>query len=246
MSAAMSYRSRRAASGLMRASLLAVTLAACAPETAIPPAALAEPAAPPQAFYRRAEASGQTVWRIDPQRSLISVTVRRDGALARLGHDHVVASHDVAGWVAPGMHQADLYFRLDQLRVDEAPLRRAAGLDTQPSDDAIDGTRRNMLTRALDAERFPLVLMHVAQAAAGRPFEVRITLHGVTRTMTIPVASTPLDGDAGAGIIASGAVSLKQSDFGIAPFAVLGGALAVKDRLEVRFRLVAQRASAPG
>lgn len=236
MKAANSYQGRRTLPGLM----LATLLAACAPETAMPPAAPAEPAAQ-QAFYRRAEASGQTVWRIDPQRTVISVTVRRDGALARLGHDHVVASHDMAGWVAPGMRQADLYFRLDQLRVDEAALRRAAGLDTQPSDDAIDGTRRNMLTRALDAARFPLVLMHVAQGAAGRPLDVRITLHGVTRTMTIPVASTPLDGDAAAGIVASGAVSLNQSDFGIVPFAVLGGALAVKDRLEVRFRLVAQR-----
>lgn len=244
MRATMSYQGRRVAPSPMLAALLAVTLAACAPETARPPATPAEPVAR-QAFYQRAEASGQTVWRIDPRRTLISITVRRDGALARLGHDHVVASHDVAGWVAPGMSQADLYFRLDQLRVDEAALRRAAGLDTQPSDDAIDGTRRNMLTRALDAERFPLVLMHVTRAAAGQPLGVRITLHGVTRTMDIPVATSPLDGDAAAGIVASGAVSLNQSDFGIVPFAVLGGALAVKDRLEVRFRFVAQRRGAP-
>jgi hypothetical protein len=43
-----------------------------------------------------------------------------------------------------------------------------------------------------------------------------------------------------AGITASGELTLKQSDFGITPFSVLGGALAVQDQLELRFELSAQ------
>jgi hypothetical protein len=40
-------------------------------------------------------------------------------------------------------------------------------------------------------------------------------------------------------LVASGSMAIRQSDFGIVPFSVLGGALQVHDRLEMRFRLVA-------
>jgi hypothetical protein len=35
-------------------------------------------------------------------------------------------------------------------------------------------------------------------------------------------------------------MSFNQSDFGIVPFSVLGGALQVRDRLDLSFRIVAQ------
>jgi len=49
---------------------------------------------------------------------------------------------------------ADFYVPLEQLVVDEPGLRTEAGFDTQPSPEAIEGTRRNMLTNTLDAETF--------------------------------------------------------------------------------------------
>jgi polyisoprenoid-binding protein YceI len=174
--------------------------------------------------------------RIDSKRSLIAVTVRRGGLLARLGHDHVVASRQIEGGVAADRNSADFQFRLDQMTVDEAELRAAAGLDKQPDADAIEGTRRNMLTKVLDAERFPLVKVRAQRGApAGAPMQVAITLHGVTRVMAIPVQ---LAESAGA-ITATGTVNLKQTDFGLTPFSLLGGALAVQDQLELRFTLVA-------
>jgi len=41
------------------------------------------------------------------------------------------------------------------------------------------------------------------------------------------------------GLVVSGRLSFKQSDFGIVPLAVLGGALQVEDRVDLRFRIVA-------
>ena len=229
---AKTTRGRRAVLALACATLLA----ACAtppPPPEAPQAATAFDV--PDGFYRRAEAQGQKVWRIDAPASLISITVRRAGALARLGHDHVVASRNINGFVAPRAGRADFQFRPDQLSVDEALLRAEAGLDTQPSADAIEGTRRNMLTRVLDAQRFPVVLVHVTQAAPDAPIKAAITLHGVTRNVDI-AARSEARGD---GIIVSGTLSLNQSDFGIVPFSVLGGAIAVQDQLELRFRIVA-------
>ncbi|WP_295999369.1 YceI family protein [Rugamonas sp.] len=184
--------------------------------------------------YRQARAQGQQVLRIDPQRSLIAINVRRGGTLARFGHDHVVAARAIEGRVAPQRQRADFQFRLDQMTVDEAALRTEAGFDTQPSADAVDGTRTNMLTRVLDAEHYPLVKVH-AEGGGDGALTVSITLHGVTRTQTMAVRMERRDG----ALTVSGSVNLKQTDFALVPFAVMGGALAVQDQMELRFRLVA-------
>ncbi|MYM84718.1 YceI family protein [Duganella sp. FT50W] len=176
------------------------------------------------------------VLRIDSAQSLIAVTVRRGGMLARLGHDHVVASHTVTGTVSPSRNIADFTFRLDEMKVDEADLRQIAGLDKQPSADAIDGTRYNMLNKVLDAERYPLVRVHAERIAAGQPLQVTITLHGVTRSMAIPAELREAQGV----INVKGTVNLKQTDFGLTPFSVMGGAMSVQDQMELRFDLTAR------
>lgn len=225
-----------------------VPAAAAAPAPTTPGAADAKMDAATLAPYQRARQRGQQVLSIAPGRSLIAVTVRRGGAFARFGHDHVVASRAVSGLVAPAAGLADFSFRLDQLSVDETELRNQAGLDTQPSADAIAGTRHNMLVKVLDAERYPLVKVHVERgAAAGAasnadanadadvPLAVSITLHGVSRTLTIPVR---IERERNT-LRASGTARFKQSDFGIVPYSLMGGALAVQDQLELRFELVA-------
>jgi hypothetical protein len=186
--------------------------------------------------YRTAAASGGAVYAIDPGASLIAVTVRRSGLMARLGHDHVVAGHTLAGFAAPGMGRADVSFRLDQLTVDEPRLLRDAGIATSPSPEAVEGTRKNMLGPVLDAERYPVVALHAELPADGR-LRVAVTLHGTTRRLEIPAA---VQVDA-AQVTASGTARLKQTDFGITPFSVGAGLLAVQDELEVRFHIVARR-----
>jgi polyisoprenoid-binding protein YceI len=199
------------------------------------PSASPVPAPVPDDASKSALPDVGPVLNIDSARSLIAVTVRRGGALARLGHDHVIASHDVTGTVQPSQNRADFQFRLDQMKVDETDLRRQAGLETQPSADAIDGTRTNMLTKVLDAERYPLVTVHAVRGAAGDPLDVAITLHGITRSYRIPV---DLHEENGA-MTVSGTLTLNQTDFGLIPFSVMGGAMAVQDRMELRFTLLA-------
>ena len=219
---------------MKRALLLAALLAGCAavaPPAPVPPATADNAAG----WYRQAQAAGSKVLVIDPAQSLIAVTVRRGGVLARLGHDHVVASHAVTGYAAPAQGRADFSFRLDQMTVDEPALRREAGFDTQPSEAAIAGTRTNMLTRVLEAERFPVVALH-AEQAPGAAMRLAITLHGVTRTVAAP---TRLESSAD-GVTASGTLQLRQTDFGITPMSVMAGAMTVLDTMELRYRIVAR------
>jgi polyisoprenoid-binding protein YceI len=212
---------------------LLLLLAACSQPLAPPP--VPSPAPSPDG-YRAAAASGAAVYKVDPDASLIAVTVRRAGLMARLGHDHVVASHTLTGYAAPGLGRADLSFRVDQLTVDEPQLLREAGIDTQRSPEAVEGTRKNMLGPVLDAQNYPVVGLHAERSADGR-LRVAVTLHGVTRWLDLPAAVKV----EAAQVTASGTAHLKQTDFGITPFSVGGGLLAVDDGLEVRYHIVARR-----
>lgn len=216
--------------------LVFLLLAGCASKVAPPPAPA--PADTGMAWYQRAAQAGKKIYAIDAAQSLITITVRRGGALARLGHDHVIASRTVQGFVAPDAGRADFHFRLDQMSVDEPALRTAAGLDTQPSADAIEGTRTNMLNRVLEAERFPVVMLHVERLVQAGMMRLTVTLHGVARNIDVPVK---LD-QAASKLAASGSLTLLQSDFGITPMSVMGGAMTVQDRMELQFSIVATAA----
>ena len=186
------------------------------------------------------------MFRVDAASSIVIAEVHRTGSLARLGHDHVVASHDLHGFVLPDAGRADLYVALDELVVDEPALRKDAGFDTEPSADAIAGTRRNMRDRTLESERFPFATISVrnqdvdtAGPGADPPATVTITLHGVTRSMQVPIriALRPEE------VVASGSLTIAQTEFGIEPLSILGGTIQVDDRVNMRFEVRARRAS---
>ena len=237
----MRFRPRRAA---LVAAALAGILAACAqlPRVEAPSA---PPAEFPEAYYLQALKQGKLVFRVDSRESLVVIEVRRSGSLARLGHDHVVASREVVGYVAPDEGRADLYVALARMQVDEAALRTEAGFDTQPAESDIEGTRANMLAKVLEADKFPFALISVAGANAKEKkttLAVAITLHGHMRTLQVP-AEIEADADK---IGVTGRLSFEQTDFGITPYSLLGGAIAVKNGVELRFRIRARRLPGAG
>jgi len=222
---------------LMLAATLSL-LGACVPQ---PAERAASPAPSPEGFpeqaYVRDATAGRPVFRVDPASSIIVVEVRRAGSLARLGHDHVVASHDVRGYVEPDAGRADLYVALDRLVVDEPGLRKQAGFDTEPTAEAIAGTRRNMLEKTLETDRHPYASIAVHRAAGATAADVSIALHGTTRKMRVPLAVT----EGSEAIAVNGELALRQTDFGITPLSVVGGAIQVQDEVKLRFDIRARR-----
>lgn len=216
------------------------TFSGCTPKLSPQRAAITRlaPAEFPETYYLQAEAAGHNILHINPARSQIIIEVRRAGALARLGHDHVVASHEVHGYADLTNGRADLYVALERLAVDEAELRAEAGLNTILSIEAIEGTRRNMLEKVLDAERYPFALINVTRSPADSSIlQVTITLHGTTKTWEVPVQIESLAN----GIRISGQMAFNQTDFGITPSSILGGAIQVQDKLSLRFEIFATR-----
>ena len=219
------------------AAAFALTLAGCTvqPRQQVTPSPTTEAPQDTTPWYLTARAAGTPVYRLDPAASLVTIFVHRGGPMARFGHDHIIASHTLSGYTAPSANRADLHLRLDELTVDEPDLRRAAGLTTDPDADAIAGTRSNMLTRVLEAERYPEVLLHAERE--GNELRLAVTLHGQTRSYLIPATVT----EDPASVTTSGTLTLRQTDFGMTPMSVLGGAILVEDALDLRFKLVARR-----
>lgn len=201
------------------------------------PAVTAGPSIPP----------GATVYMIDADRSSVTLRVYRAGRLARLGHNHVITSVTETGQVWSGGPPESSGFELQvavaDLVVDDPAARAAAGPDFpgEVPEAARDGTRNNMLRpEVLDGERYPLIL--VRADSLGGTWEqptvtARVTLRDQMRSIEVPLA-IERSPDA---IVARGAFRVLQSDFGITPFSIGGGAIAVADAVEVAFEIRAVR-----
>jgi hypothetical protein len=141
----------------------------------------------------------------------------------------------VRGRVAPDEGRADLVIPLDSLTVDDVSLRAEAGLDPVLPQQAIEGTRRNMLDKVLESARYPLAHVRISRdATQAHLLHIALSIHGVTRNMDVPARITRQGND---GVLAEGRISFRQSEFGIVPFSVLGGALQVEDRVDLRFHI---------
>lgn len=226
----------------LAAVLCVCLLAGCATERAAT-VTTERPAQPPNfpaAFYLEANARGEAVYRINSESSLIIMRVYRGGSLARFGHDHVIASREVHGYAVkpkdPREVRADVYVAVDPFTVDEPALRARAGLDTQPSQSDIEGTRRNM-RKALESDAYPFITVHVVptEEEPGRVvLQADTTLHGVTRRLSVPAEWESANART---FYIKGRFSVNQTDFGITPFSFLGGALQVQDKVDIEFDL---------
>ena len=223
--------------------LAAVTvLSACAP--AIRPA---RPVATPVAPAPPAGAAYQVV----PARSEVRILAWRDGPLARLGHNHVLVSHELEGELsmADGLERVRFELRLPvtTLVLDEPAARREEGAEfaSEPSAADVAGTRRNLLGPAvLDAEHYPRLrvagvgAVPETEPGAGRyRVRLRIELRGQATELEVPVTVAIAEDE----LAAAGEFRVAQSFLGLTPFSIALGALRVADELLVRVHIVARR-----
>ncbi len=213
------------------------------PAVAVPPGAAKPPQLPPR--------EGRP-YDVVSNESLLTILAFRGGALAKAGHNHVIASHDVSGtFYVPDdvMHSTfELHVPVGQLTIDEPGLRSKEGPDFPPEvpDSAKEGTRRNMLSEALlNGAQYPELTLTSGRMQPGTmggasvQADVQVTVRGQTHTVPVPVAYTLAGGE----LVASGEVPIKQSDLGLTPFSAMLGALQVQDELRIRFRIVAHAAT---
>lgn len=233
------------ASPLILAAFALVACQAPAPQSPEPPAAA--PSAPVDltAVYREAEGAGAEVFTLDAAASTVRLFVYRGGKAARAGHNHVLGVSRFEGYVhldavSPADSRFDLRVPVDALVIDDPAWREAIGgtFGAVRSESDIEGTRRNLLgPKVLDAAQFPVVELRSQAVAGDWPLlvaDVAITVKGVTHVQPVLLHLRR----EGALLRASGEFVLRQSDFGINPFSVLGGLMAVQDMIGITFDLV--------
>jgi polyisoprenoid-binding protein YceI len=228
-----------------RPGFLAVALLAGLASCAAPPRPAVGPPAPETT--RPVAAAGTLYQVLD---SDVTVRVYRDGPLAELGHNHVIASTGLTGQIELRQPLAAstlaLELPLGSLVVDDQARREAAGGEfpgtlSQPDR---EGTRANMLgTALLDAAHFPVMLFEglaIDGESPGFRVTTRVSIAGRQRDIVVPV-KLEVDGDT---LTASGSFTVTHAELGLSPFSVALGALRVREDIQVDYRLSAHKTGA--
>jgi polyisoprenoid-binding protein YceI len=176
---------------------------------------------------------------VDARLSRFTVQAFAGGFLSAFAHNPKFAIRSIS---------SDVWLDPDDLAA--AGLRMEIRADSiQLLDEVSDKDRREiervMREEALEAAKYSSIAFASAgvsgvKASGGQyslMLEGGLSLHGVTRPLTVPVR-VALDGDT---LRAFGEFSLKQTDYHIKLVAVAGGAIKVKDELKFSFDLVARR-----
>lgn len=197
------------------------------------------------AIYSKMAEIGGKVFTLNPEKSIVRIYAFRTGYAAQAGHNHVISAPRFTGFVylpSSGLSGAsfDLEFRLDQLEIDNIENRSVlgSGFSSNLPPEVIASTREHMLgAEGFQADRFPFVRIHSLEIAGEAPklaVKVRIELHGKNCEMWIPLDVEGLPDQLSVG----GSFVLRQTDFGVRPYTVLGGLLAVKDEVVIEFKLL--------
>jgi len=218
-----------------------VILTACQiPSESRVPAAQTRPALP-------AAPAQATHYTIRSDLSDVRFLVYRAGPLAARGHNHVVQAKTITGdiYLSPEFQRStfSIVMPVADFVVDSAEARTVEGEEFAklPAPEFIEGTTRNMMgSRVLDATQFPQIEIRTV-AVIGPSWApdvtIRIRLKGAERDIAVPVAIDYANDR----LVAITVFEVKQTDFGISPLSILGGALQVADAIRVRMRIAAQK-----
>jgi polyisoprenoid-binding protein YceI len=177
---------------------------------------------------------------IDSSASAVQVHVGKSGVFGFAGHTHEVAAERFEGRV--DADPDDLARSSVELSFEASGLKVSA--QGEPEGDAPKVQEVMAGPKVLDVSRFPAIRFRSRQVAGRRAadgaYELQvsgeISLHGVSRTVTVPVRVEL----SGATLTASGRTALAQRAFGMEPVSAGGGTVKVKNEVGIEFRIVAR------
>lgn len=176
-------------------------------------------------------------YRIDADKSKFIVRAFAGGFLSALAHDHTISISEFTGetsFTYGNVEPASLQMTIkaESLKV----IDKISDKDRQK----IETTMRD---EVLETSKFPEITFKSSSVTANKTgdgeYQAKITgditIHGVSRQLTIPAQLSFGDKE----LHARGSFSIKQSNFGIKPVSVAGGTIKVKDELKFTFDILA-------
>jgi polyisoprenoid-binding protein YceI len=188
---------------------------------------------------------GADSFKIDPANSSVTIEVGKSGPLSFVaGH-----SHQVVGPIDSGTVELD---REDpsrsRVRLVIAASRLQVMAKGEPADDVPRIQAAMESDKVLAAAQYPQMVFQSSAVTgkegknAGSDLTIagQLTIRDVTRPVTI-VVHMELTGET---MTATGRFSIKQTEYSIKPITV-GGVVAVKDALDIRFSITARQGGSP-
>ncbi len=160
---------------------------------------------------------------MDTTKSKLTVFVYKEGLFAFAADNHEVSAPIASGSLDETGQTVDLAIDATKMQVQDPPSRR-------------DTVQANMLgPQVLDVANYPKITFHSTKIEKADPdhwtVTGELTLHGQTRPMTLQVIRTDAN-------TFSGSANVRQTDFGISPIKIAGGAVRVKNDVKVEFTIV--------
>ena len=183
----------------------------------------------------------QEHYSINSADSKVEIHVYKEGVFKAFGHDHVIAAKDLSGEV-----------QFEKEKVEEAsvrlriPTKSITVVDPGESENDRHDVQTTMEgEKVLDVVKFPEIVFSstevsgVKKAPGGWELTLagKLKLHGVEKSVSFPLHVRTDGGE----LRGEGEVSVLQSDYGITPVKVGGGAVKVKDKLKITFNIVARK-----
>jgi polyisoprenoid-binding protein YceI len=170
--------------------------------------------------------------------SKFTVQAFASGLLSAFGHNPIISISDFSG-------EINLLEDIDQSRFQITVQAASLKVASDASDKDRREIERTMNEDVLESGRYPEIAYSCSSIASSKTGEGQywsalngeLTLHGVTRNLTVPTRVF-ISGDT---LKAAGSFSILQSDYGIKPVSVAGGSLKVKDEVKFVFDMVARK-----
>lgn len=190
-------------------------------------------------------APAQSLYSFDATNSKLEIDVYKEGLFKAFGHGHLVSAGEFSGQVlfdAGKIENSSVTLRV--------PVKALTVLDPGESAKDRQSVQSTMLgEKVLDAAQFPeMVFTSTGVTRAEKKADAwsvlvagTLQLHGRKKSISLPLTLRFPQ----AGLAARGELSLRQSDYGIAPVRIAGGAVKVKDLLRIRFEIHALPAARP-
>jgi polyisoprenoid-binding protein YceI len=165
---------------------------------------------------------------IDTQRSTITIHVGKAGLFSAAAHEHTVDAPIASGTISESGNP-HIEFRVETAKMSVKP---------DPKIDAKDQAtiQMHMQEWTLETKKFPEIAFRSVRIDKLAEGEWRVdgdlSLHGVTKRISLTVKQS--------GESYATRTVLKQTNFGIKPISIAGGAIRVKDEVEIEFHIIAR------
>jgi polyisoprenoid-binding protein YceI len=162
---------------------------------------------------------------MDPAASKVTIHVEKSGLFAAFAHNHIVSAPLASGRLDPDQRTVELKFHTADLKVldpGSSASEREKIQSTMQSSEVLDPAKFPEISFASTSVESPSGNRYLAHG--------NLTLHGVTKPVDVPVSF--------ANGHYTGKVTIKQTEFGITPVRIAGGAVRVKDPITIEFDIV--------